>query len=50
MLPRISHCLGAGIKADRSPPTFAAVAKEGSPSTAYINQHPGSGMKICQPF
>ena len=50
ILPRISHCLRARIKADRSPPTFLAVAKEGSPTTPNINQHPGSGMKICQPF
>src|SRR2546428_740754 len=35
--------------ADRSPPTFMAVAKEGSPSTAYVNQHTGIGMKVCQP-
>src|SRR2546426_8255199 len=49
MLPRIRHCLDGRIKADRSPPTFAAVAKEGSPSTAYVYQHPGSRMKVCQP-
>src|SRR5712691_1577285 len=49
MLPRIRHCLDGRIKADRSPPTFAAVAKEGSPSTAYVKQHTGSGMKVCQP-
>src|SRR5438128_11047074 len=49
MLPRIRHCLDGRIKADRAPPTFAAVAKEGSPSTTYVYQHTGSGMTVCQP-
>src|SRR5438309_3696416 len=50
MLPCIRHCLGGRIKANRSPPTVPAEAKEGSPPTAHVNQHPGSRMKTCQPF
>src|SRR5947208_6599060 len=37
-------------KAYRSTPAFPAEAKESPPPTAHINQQPGSGMKISQPF